>query len=1124
MMSNLTLPKNIHLTHFLLSAVVFCLTCMAYSLTTCAQDLDEVTISGRVSDENGANIPGATITATLLTTDLERVAVTDEAGLYRFVELAPGEYRLRASIENFAPVEKTDLITIAGQNVQLNFTLRPAAIIAEQIIVTEADATTVDTTRTIVGGTITSREIEALPNVSRSPLDFVFALGGITEEPFSTRDLSEDRPLSASDSLSPQPEEAGVFALSGGTAYSNNITIDGFDNNDDRAARERFQPSIEAIEEVQVIRNQFSAEYGRASGGRVNLRTRGGSNQYRGRAFYFFRDEALNANTFRNNLRGLKRLPLQEHNAGFNFSGPLQLPKYNGRQRTFFFTNYEYQTTLDTALIDTLVPVEQSALFRLPQPTDLANRRFESADAPAEIAPFVDRISTPVKNHIFTARLDHKFSDAHNGTLLYQLGRARNLRGFGGGNRLAEALLGRTRNTAAIAYSDNQIFSARTVNQTRVQFSRLTPAVDVINGAMRSPVILISIKDSRPEGDPERRSGTLIAGSSTSGALDRKEERWQLQDALSYVRGAHTWKFGADVQRIHSSFIDLADISGTFNFDSARDFVNGAPSRFRQNFQTISEQHNTYTGAFVQDEWRSRQNLTISYGLRYENESIIKDRNNFGPRIGIAYDPFKSGKTVIRFGAGIFYNRALLRTVDDFTLGRQQLIFDTDALINPLTRQRMTTTERRAFIAANLRFPRQLSVDDPLVKQYGLLNTNFARRLDSTLRIPESYQTNLGFEREIGKAFVFEANYAWNRGLHLWREFNANAPRLPEGFENFTQYLLSRDFPNFRVNAVRPIYDASTAGDLVRFALTSSNAANPNAIQRIVINRVPITIFNLNSTSSTTTLNAAANAVNNLRPNPMRGQIEQLASIGNSFYHGLTIELRRRFFKGKRNLSFSFRAAYTLSRLIDDGIVNTSSALRVGDFRGERARSLLDRRHRFVFSGTFAMPARLGAVRFSPVLRVASGAPFNISIGGVDRNLDDVGNDRPIFTGDRNSIRHRNPGETLNAELVGSFALPTIGSTGNLPRNAGHGPRLFLFDLNIERTFRLAEDVRLRPVIEFDNLLNKTVFNFGTEFINFTALSQTATPAQRQAFQDSFLVPTRTLRPRMIRVGLRLDF
>jgi hypothetical protein len=210
--------------------------------------------------------------------------------------------------------------------------------------------------------------------------------------------------------------------------------------------------------------------------------------------------------------------------------------------------------------------------------------------------------------------------------------------------------------------------------------------------------------------------------------------------------------------------------------------------------------------------------------------------------------------------------------------------------------------------------------------------------------------------------------------------------------------------------------------------------------------------------------------------------------------------------------------------LIDDGVVNTSDALLPGDFRSERSRSLLDRRHRLVFSGTFTLPRYLARLQLSSVLRLASGAPFNISIGGVDRNLDDVGNDRPNFTGDLRSLRWREPGKTIDESILALFSLPMIGQSGNLPRNAGRGPGLFVFDLNLTREFQLGERIRLRPMIEFDNLLNKTVFSFGPEFINFNALSPTASEAQRRAFLDSFLVATRTFRPRQIRLGLRLEF
>ena len=1096
--------------------------CFAPSAVS-AQDLDQVTISGRVTDQNGAIIPGANVTAILVKTGAERSVVANDDGRYRLIELEPGEYTLRISSPGFATEEKTNLATVSGQNIQLDLVLRPADITAAQVVVDEAEPPPIDTTRTVVGGTVTTEEVEELPNSSRSPLDLIFTLGGVTEEPLSTRDLAEDRSTSTSNT----PEEAGTFALAGGPAYSNNITIDGLDNNDDRAARERFQPSIEAVAEVQVITNQFSAEYGRASGGRINVRTRGGSNRYRGRLFDFYRNDIFNANTSNNKARGLTRLPFEEHNPGFTFSGPVRLPLYDGRKRTFFFSAYEYDTILDSASIDTLVPVLQNPAFPIPAPTTLGGRRIEDTSTgilAAEIAPFIENVNTPVKNHTFTTRIDHKFSELHNGSFLYQMGRQNNLRQFGGGNRLAEALLGKTRNTDAISYSDNYVFSATLVNQARFQFSRLTPAVQASGG--QKPVVLITLNDPLPTGDPNQRTGTLVAGTSTSGATDRRESRVQVQEVLSLVAGAHSLKLGADVQNIRSTFIDLSDASGTFSFSSAGDFLANAPSRFRQNFQTESTQKNTYFGIYVQDEWRVKANLTASFGLRYESESILRDRNNFGPRFALAYDPFKTGKTVIRIGAGIFYNRALLRTIDDFTLGAQQLLFDTNDLVDPITGTALSTAQRRAFIAANLTFPNVLTPDSAVVKQFGSLNTNFSRRQDPTIRIPESYQVNVGVERQVSKSFVFEANYTYNRGIHLWREFNVNAPVLPARFRNFSEYLLSRDFPNFHpcAGCPRPLYDVSTAGELVRFALTSTDPANANAIGRIIELGVPISIFNLNSITSTTSLGVALDALNALRPDPTQTDIQQLASIGNTFYHGLTLELRRRFRRSKTGFSFSFRAAYTLSHLIDDGIVNTSDALTPGDFRTERSRSLLDRRHRFVFSGTVDTAPWLGRLKLSPILRLASGAPFNISIGGVDRNLDDVANDRPIFTGDLSLLHYRKPGEPLNPALLTAFALPTIGQTGNLPRNAGVGPGSFLLDLNITREFRISEKMRLRPVVEIDNLLNKTVFSFGTEFINFTGLSPQATPAQRQAFIDSFLVPTRTLRPRQIRIGVRFDF
>ncbi len=1027
-----------------------------------AQDLDTVMISGRIMDQNGAVIQGAEIQAKLIKTGLTRTTTSDAEGRYRLIQLEPGTYTIRVSLSGFASQEMTGVATVSGQTLQLDTTLLPSDLVVEPVVITDADTPNVDTKRTVVGATLTARDTELLPINTRSVLDLLFTLPGVTEEPLSTRDLAEDRNVNHANT----PEEAGTFSLAGAPAYSNNLTIDGLDNNDDRSARERFQPSLEAVAEVQVITNQFSAEYGRASGGRVNLRTRSGSKEFHGRVFYVFRDEALDANTFRNNSLGLPRLPLQEHVAGFTLGGP-----FKGLKETVFFTSYELNKVLDSALIDTLVPVKQSTLFALPAPTRLDRVRLEDANELAlatEVAPFISSISTPTKNTSITARVDRQFGPMHNAAFVYQAGRFINLRQFGGGNRLSEAFQGRRRNSDAISYSDTFVFSERLVNQARFQYSRLAPAFETRAGD--APVVLITLNDPLLAGDVERRTGTLVAGSSTAGGSDRREERWQGQDVLSFVRGDHSFKFGVDFHHVRSTFIDLSDITGTYNFASAGDFLAGVPSRFRQNFQSSSTQKNLYTGVFLQDEWQVLPQLLLSFGLRYEYETILRDLNNFGPRFSLAYSPLESGRLALRLGGGIFFNRPLLRTIDDFTLGKQQLFFDTNLLRDPLTGKLMTADQRRAFIAEHLRFPQKLNGDSRLVREFGVLNTNFSRRLDPGLRIPESYQLNAGIERDLGRNFSVEANFTFTRGIHLWREFNANAPVLPAGYRNFSEFLASRDFANFinPATSTRLLYNASTAGELVRFTYGSSNT-----VSRVIEFGVPVSVMNLNSPSSTTMLEVALAAINHLRPDPTRGELEQLISAGNSFYRGMTVELRKRFGSG-----FTFRAGYTLSSLVDDGVVNTSDAIVPGDFRAERARSLLDRRHRFVFSGTFD----LRVLQLSPILRLASGAPFNISLGGIDRNLDDVSNDRPNM----------------------GFSVPPIGQVGNLPRNAGRGPGLFVFDLNVTREIRLGRVV-IRPSVEFDNVLNKTVFSFGSEFIGLSD------------------VPKRTMRPRQIRIGIKIS-
>lgn len=1124
-----------------------------FSASGFAQDLDDVTIGGRIVDANNAPIVGATVVATLTTTGVERTVVTDEDGRYRIVELPPGTYKVKASASGFGAKEQIDLVTIAGQNVQLNFSLAPASVQAEQTVTIGGDdAPIVDTTRTVVGGTVTEQEIEELPNNTRNPLDLVYTLGGVTEEALSTRDLAEDRNSNARST----PTEQGNFSLSGGASYSNNITIDGLDNNDDRSARDRFQPSLESIAEVQVIRNQFSAEYGRASGGRINLRTRSGTNTFRGRAFMFFRDDNLNANTYYNNSRGFERLSLTEYNPGFTLSGPVVLPYiYNGRSRTFFAMAYEYNNLKDTTFIDTYIPVVSNPRFTLPAPNgqgqfcDNAAATACTSTPPTAgfVSPYSVLLPTPNTNHTLTARIDHNLFKGNDLTLGYQYGRRNNRRTTGASTtRIEDALQAKNSDTDAFNITDNQVFGAKIVNQFRFQWSRFEPSFVTDNPL--DPVVLIGYRN------PVTNSvQTLIAGNSTASSLQnfsdsRKETRFQYQDSLTYILGSHSLKGGFDVQSVDSQAIALGDATGTFNFSSVLNYSNNTLSRFRQNFGTSTDVKNTYWGAFINDEFRARSNLTISYGVRYERETAVSDNNNLGPRLGIAWDPFKKGNGVIRFGAGIFYNRVLLRTVGDFIQNTSGSLISFDS---NLIGTSGADTRRIAVLAAIAqRFPNGFASAEEIRSviastgnstALGFANnsgssSNPLRTVDPNLKIPESYQFNIGFEREIAKGWVFEANYTWNKTSHLWREFNPNVPIVPAGYSDFTAYLVANPFTFTNSNGTTRTYQfylgSTTDGSGVATAQNGTTACSTTTTQTCFVNlnsvstttTFPSTAVTGSSTNSVgTPLGIALAAVSRFRPDQTVEEKERVSSIGNSTYQGLVLEIRSRYRKIGYGFSSSMRAVYTLSKMEDDGLNNTSNAEINGDFSREWARSLQDRRHRIAVSGTFDTPWWFGRLRLSPLFRYGSSAPFNLGYG-IDRNLNDVSTDRVLFSGNINDIVWRKPGSPLPTTLLSQFSLQPIGARGgNLPRNSGKGPRFYAFDLNVTREWKFGERFKLRPSIEFSNLLNMTVYSFGSEFIDFVGLSATPTAAQLESY-NNFLVPTRTYRPREIRLGMRFDF
>ena len=863
----------------------------------------------------------------------------------------------------------------------------------------------------------------------------------------------------------------------------------------------------------------------------------------------FFRDDSLNANTWYNNSRGLPRLPLTEYNPGFTLGGPVVLPKiYDGHNRTFFSLAYEYNNVQDTTFINTYVPSISNSRFQLP-----AGNTTCPVAACGDLAAYQVLYATPNVNHILTAKIDHRLSAKNDLTVGYQLGRKNNRRTTAANTtRLDDALQAKNTDSDAINFTDNHIFNGKTVNQFRFQYSVLEPSFQTdMPGA---PVVLIGYTNPETGGSQTLTAGnsTASGGNSETFPQNRRESRYQFQETLTYVYGNHTLKGGADIQTIRSKAKELSDATGTFNFTGVTDFQQNTLSRFRLNFGTGSDVDNKYLGFFFNDEFKARQNLTVNFGLRYERETSVADKNNFGPRIGIAWSPSRKNKTVIRFGTGIFYNRTLLRTIADFIQNAQGIVpFDTSSVGTSAADPR-----RVAILAAISRqFPNSFASESELHTLISNVcpavvttftcnnNTGFTlnqgstgnplRSVDPSLKIPESYQFNVGFEREISKGIVFEANYTWNKTVRLWRDRNINAPVLPGGYADWTGYLVNNPFQLSPTRKYTFYLGSTTDGSGIATTMngtTTCGTTTPNCFVNLNTTSTSVTtplvsVAGNNNNATGGPIGIALAAIGQFRPNQNFEEQSRIGSYGKAFYQGLILELRSRLQNFGNGFGGSFRAVYTLSSTKDDGLNNTANAEINGDFEREFTRTLQDRRHRIAFSGTFDTPFWLGKLRFSPLFRAGSSAPFNLGNGGRDRNLDDISTDRLNFSGNLDRIVWRAPGLPFPEALAAQFSLAPIGAKGgNLPRNSGTGPTFFTFDLNLTREFYLSEKMKLRPTVEFDNILNAAVFNYGAGFIDFNALGTNATAAMTQDFRDRFLVPTRTYRQREIRFGVRFDF
>jgi outer membrane receptor protein involved in Fe transport len=594
-------------------------------------------IQGTIVDQSGGVLPGVTVSATNTETGIARAMVTDETGSFRAELLPVGRYKVSAELAGFAPASRPDVAVTVGGVVTLKLDMRLATV-AESVSVS-ATPPVLETTRTQVSSTVDQTAVSNLPTNGRNFISFALLTPGVTTD-VRTGDIS--------------------FAGQRGTL--NSLVVDGADNNNTffgqtigrtGSGRAPYQFSAAAVQEFQVNSNAYSAEYGRAGGAVINVVTKSGTNTPGGEVFEYFRDKSLNAINLINTLQGRPKSPYHYNQFGAIYGGPLR------PNRDFLFVNYDGQRNTLPNLVFLNVPPGTPA----------------DADTTAAIAKLQSLAGSwdqGQNQDVFLIKTDHQLTSNNRLTLRY------NHQNFNGKN-------------FENAGAQN---SSQHTGDSNVRTRTLNGALATVKGiSWFNEVRYQWARDQEPgfanSADPEaviQQAGTtvLTVGRNSFSPRETTIKRQQIADTLTWAPARHRIRSGFDFQfdRILNYF--PGNFFGAYTFSSLASFNLNQPSRLVQAFAgpgttgaTTHPDIKEYSG-FVQDEWRVSSDVTINAGLRYDlqkfaqpqvrnpdpqlsaagidTSSLPTDKNNWGPRLGVAWAP-SGRKYVVRAGYGIFYGR-----------------------------------------------------------------------------------------------------------------------------------------------------------------------------------------------------------------------------------------------------------------------------------------------------------------------------------------------------------------------------------------------------------------------------------------------------------------------------------
>ena len=699
-----------------LCALALCL-CGWAGAAAAQESVNQGSIAGRVTDAQGAVVPGAAVTARQVETNLTVEASTDSDGRFRFPYLKLGPYELRVALQGFDTVTRTLSVSV-GSAFDLPIQLPVAGVSAAIDVV--ASVPVIEAARSQIAGTIPQAEVQSLPMNGRNFLDLALLVPGVSPTNTNSTQLFA--------------ETSGVvgqgISIASQRNFSNSFIVDGLSANDDAAGLSGIPFGVDAIEQFQVVTGGGQAELGRALGGYVNVVTRSGTNRVRGTSYGFFRDDAFNG---KNALTGTK-LPMDQQQYGGSVGGPIV------RNRTFYFGNVE-RKQLDQTGVVTISPANVAAI----------NARLDQVGYQGQ------RVSTgiypnPVHSLTGLGKIDHQFSGADQLSVRYAYYDVSSSNARGAGQLSAPSgSTGVDNRDQSVAISNVLTLSANTVNETRVQMAR--GDLQAYSTDLVGPQVTIT--------------GVATFGTFGSSPTRRQNTLFQMVNNLSHRAGSHALRAGVDFLYNDDRITFLRSFRGAYTFSNLANFLTGTYAGYAQTFgNPVVEQTNPNLGAYVQDEWRAASRLTINAGVRYDlqfMQTINTDTNNVSPRVGFAWTPTASQDTVVRGGFGVFFDRVPLRATANALFAAGNTL-DLAQLRQPQV-SGILPTQTGAPVFPNILSDRLASTTLVAIQT-----------MDRNLQNAYSKQATLEIERSLGGSRVVSVGYQYFKGEKLLMSINQNVP------------------------------------------------------------------------------------------------------------------------------------------------------------------------------------------------------------------------------------------------------------------------------------------------------------------------------------------------------------